>query len=105
MSDSKETLTNSKIHTQSIDINLIEKRLEELEKRFTQLETIIQTTFTLDALAAWITGKKTIKKRRASDEWSVEEKKLSTKKWWLPRRRKKMKDGRLPRLKLRRNKP
>jgi hypothetical protein len=45
-----------------------------LEGRCTQLETTLKDTVTFDTLAARITGKKTIKKRRAKREWSPEEK-------------------------------
>jgi hypothetical protein len=105
MNDSKETVAKSKDQAPAIDLNPILTRLEELEERCTQIENTLKGTVTFDKLAARISGKKTIKKRRATREWSEEEKKLSTKKWWQPRKQKKKNDSKLPSLKRRRNKP
>ena len=58
----------------TVDIDLILNRLDELEGRCTKLETILNDTVTFDTLAARITGKKTVKKRRAKRELSPEEK-------------------------------
>ena len=74
MSDSKETEAKVKDQTQAIDINSILTRLEGLEERCAQFETILKDTVTFDALAARLTGKKTVKKRRAKRELSPEEK-------------------------------
>ena len=63
MSDPKETVTKSKDQAPDIDIVPILMRLEELEERCTQLETTLEDTVTFDALAARITGKKTVKRK------------------------------------------
>ena len=74
MNDSKETQSVAKDKAPAIEIDLILKRLEELEGRCTQLETKLENTVTFDTLAARITGKKTVKKRRGKRELSPEEK-------------------------------
>jgi hypothetical protein len=74
MNDSKETTTKIKNQAPAIDIDLILKRLEELEERLTQSETSLKDTITFETLAARLTGKKTVKKRRTKRELSPEEK-------------------------------
>ena len=74
MRDSKETVSKVKDQATAIDIDPFLKRLEELEGRCTQLETTLEDTVTFDTLAARISGKKTVKRRRAKREWSEEEK-------------------------------
>ncbi len=74
MNDSKETLGTSKELAPVIDIDSILKRVEELELRFTQLETTLKDTVTFETLANRITGKKAVKRKRAKREWSPEEK-------------------------------
>ncbi len=74
MKDSKETLAKIEDPAPAIEIDLILNRLEELEGRCTQLETTLKDTVTFDTLAARLTSKKTVKKRRAKREWSPEEK-------------------------------
>ena len=74
MRDSKETISKSKDQAQAIEIDSILTRIEELEERSNQLETTLMDTVTFDALAARISGKKTVKRRRAKREWSEEEK-------------------------------
>jgi hypothetical protein len=74
MKDSKETVTRNKDQASAIEIDSILTRLEELEEWCTQIENTLKDTVTFDALAARITGKKTLKKRRAKREWSEEEK-------------------------------
>jgi len=68
MRDSKETKAKMK------DIDPILTRIEQLEELCTQLETTLKDTVTFDTLAARISGKKTVKRRRAKREWSPEEK-------------------------------
>ncbi|UCD97367.1 MAG: hypothetical protein JSV42_10315 [Chloroflexota bacterium] len=75
MKDSKETVTQIKNQKPEVDLGPILTRLEELEERCTQLETTLKDTITFEKLAARLTGKKTIKNRRAKREWSEEEKK------------------------------
>ena len=74
MKDSKETLTKIKDPTPTVEIDLILKRVEELEARCTQLETSLKDTVTFDALASRLTGQKIVKKWRAKRELSPEEK-------------------------------
>ena len=74
MNDSKETQSVAKDQAPTVDIDSIIKCLEELEGRCTQLETTIKDTVTFDTLATRLTGKKTVKKRRARRELSPEEK-------------------------------
>jgi hypothetical protein len=74
MKDSKETQALIKDQEPTVEIDLILNRLEELEERCTQLETTLKDTVTFDTLAAQLTGKKTVKKRRAKRELSPEEK-------------------------------
>ena len=74
MNDSKETAAQIKDQAPAIDIESIIERLEELEGRCTQIETTLKDTVTFDTLAARITGKKIVKKRRSKREWSPEEK-------------------------------
>ena len=74
MKDSKETAAQIKDPAPAIEIVSILKRLDELEGRCTQLETILKDTVTFDTLATRLTSKKTIKKRRAKRELSPEEK-------------------------------
>jgi hypothetical protein len=74
MNDSKETGTKSKDQAPAIDIDPILTRLEELEERCAQIETTLKGTVTFDALAAQLTGKKIVKKRRTKRELSPEEK-------------------------------
>ena len=73
MTDSNETVTKSKNQAPVSEIDSILTRLEELEERCNQLETTLKDTVTFDALAARLTGKKVVKKRRAKREWSPEE--------------------------------
>lgn len=75
MRDSKETKAKMKDIAPGNEIDPILTRIEKLEELCTQLETTLKDTVTFDALAARITGKKTLKKRRAKREWSPEEKK------------------------------
>ncbi len=74
MNDSKEPRNVTKDPAPAIEIDSILKRLEKLEGRCTQLETSLKDTITFETMAARLTGKKTIKKRRAKREWSPEEK-------------------------------
>jgi hypothetical protein len=74
MRDSKETKAKMKDIAPGNEIDPILTRIEKLEELCTQLETTLKDTVTFDALAARITGKKTLKKRRAKREWSPEEK-------------------------------
>ena len=74
MRDSKETNAKMKDIAPGNEIDPILTRLEELEGVCTQLETTLKDTVTFDALAARITGKKVVRKRRAKREWSEEEK-------------------------------
>ena len=74
MQDSKETRTKNEKSAPAIEIDSILKRLEELEGHFTQLETTWKDTVTYDTLAARLTDKKTVKKRRAKRDLSPEEK-------------------------------
>ena len=74
MRDSKETVAQIKDQSPAIDIDLILKRLEELEGRCTQIETTLKDTVTFETLAARLTGKKIVKKRRVKREVSPEEK-------------------------------
>ncbi len=74
MNDSKETVAKIKNQAPAIDIDPILTRLEELEERCNQVETTLKDTVTFDAMAARLTGKKTVKKRRAKRELSPEEK-------------------------------
>ena len=50
---------------------MVLNRLDELETRYSRLEITLKYN---DALAARITGNKTIKRKRAKREWSEEEK-------------------------------
>jgi hypothetical protein len=75
MRDSKETKAKMKDIAPGNEIDLVMKRVEELEERCTQIETTLKDSVTYDALANRITGKKIVKKRRAKREWSEEEKK------------------------------
>lgn len=75
MRDSKETKAKMKDIAPGNEIDPILTRIDQLEELCTQLETTLKDTVTFDALAARITGKKTLKKRRAKREWSPEEKK------------------------------
>ena len=52
MKDSKETTAKFEDKTPLIEIDSILKRLEELEGRYTQLETTLEDTVTFDTLAA-----------------------------------------------------
>jgi hypothetical protein len=74
MNDSKETVAKIKNQAPAIDIDPILTRQEELEERCNQVETTLKDTVTFDAMAARLTGKKTVKKRRAKRELSPEEK-------------------------------
>ena len=74
MNDSKETQTLIKDQAPTVEIDLILKRIEELEGRCTQLETTLKDTVTFETLAAQLTGKQTVKKRRAKRELSPDEK-------------------------------
>ncbi len=74
MSDSNETANKIQDPAPAIEIDFFLNRLEELEERCTQLETTIKNTVSFDALAARLTGQKTIKQRRAKRELSPEEK-------------------------------
>jgi hypothetical protein len=56
------------------EIDPILTRIEQLEELCTQLETTLKDTVTFDTLVARISGKKTVKRRRAKQEWSPEEK-------------------------------
>ena len=64
-----------------VDIDLIIKRLEDLEGRCTQLATAMKDTVTFETLAARLIGisdttkgTKKVRKPRAKREWSPEEK-------------------------------
>lgn len=72
MRDSKENVAKNQAPVNEIDSIL--KHLEELEECCNQLETTLKETVTFDTLAARISGKKTVKRRRAKREWSEEEK-------------------------------
>jgi hypothetical protein len=74
MNDSKENVTKNKNQEPTIQNDSILKRFEELEERCAQLETTLKDSVTFDSLAARLTGKKTVKKRRDKREWSPEEK-------------------------------
>lgn len=78
-------------------------RLDMLKERCTQFETTLNDTVTLDDLAARITGKKTVKRRRAMREWSPEEKKGLHERMVAALQAKEKNDSKLPRLKQRRN--
>ena len=75
MRDSKETKAKMKDIATGNEIDPILTRIEQLEELCTQLETTLKDTVTFDTLAARISGKKTVKRRRAKREWSEEEKK------------------------------
>jgi len=74
MNDSIETNAQMKNKAPAIEIDSILQRVEELEEQCTQLENTLKDTVTFDGLAARISGKKIIKKRRAKRKWSPEEK-------------------------------
>ena len=74
MRDSKETKAKMKDIAPGNEIDPILTRIEQLEELCTQLETTLKDTVTFDTLAARISGKKTVKRRRAKREWSEEEK-------------------------------
>ena len=75
MRDSKETKAKMKDIAPGNEIDPILTRIEQLEELCTQLETTLKDTVTFDTLAARLTGKKIVKRRRAQREWSPEEKK------------------------------
>jgi hypothetical protein len=66
MSASRETVTKNKDQAPAIDTDSVLNRLNELEERCNQLETILKDTVTYDAPAARITGKKIVKKDELS---------------------------------------
>lgn len=68
-----------------VDIDMILKRLEELEERFPQLENVLKDMVTFDTLAArlLVANKKTRKGTRAKREWTPEEKAALHEEWLL----------------------
>jgi hypothetical protein len=65
MKDSIETQASIKDQAPTVEIDLILKRVEELEVRFTQLETSLKETVSFDTLAATITNFSLVLKSQA----------------------------------------
>jgi hypothetical protein len=79
---SADTQSVAKYTSPEVNTDLIMKRLEELESRFTQVETTLEAslknTVTFENLAVRLTGddkkSKTRKRTRTKRDWSPEEK-------------------------------